>query len=120
MTDQIDHAIVITGSGSGVGAATARVSRPGAGILVRTGETHYRRGRGANRAGSGGAATVGLCRNLARQDAAQRDRRGAPGNSAEVDSLIHVAGYPVQRLQDRRGQGRRLLQAIPLAFYRLV
>ena len=122
MTDRIDQAIVITGSGSGIGAATARrLARPGAGILVHAKENES--GVAAVRAEleAAGAKTAGLCLALAENDAPGKIVAAARQAFGRVDSLIHVAGYPVRGgFTTGEAEAAACFDAIPLAFYRLV
>ena len=123
MAGDIEKGIIITGSGSGIGAATARrLARPGTGILVHAKENQRGVDETADALEALGACTVRLCGDVG--DVAVLDAIVERAEKAfgRIDSLIHVAGYP------RRGGFARELDAaaetcfddIPLAFYRIV
>ena len=79
------EAIVITGSGSGIGAATARrLARPGVSILVHAKENEAGVAAVRSELEALGCRTEGLCLDLAEQDAAAKSsqrRAGASGAS---------------------------------------
>lgn len=122
MKHPVERAIVITGSGSGIGAATARrLAGAGTGILVHAKDNEKGVREVQRELEARGAVTAGLCADLADADAADEVVAQAMSAFGRIDSLIHVAGYPV-----RGGFGADLtsaaecFDAIPLAFYRLV
>jgi NAD(P)-dependent dehydrogenase (short-subunit alcohol dehydrogenase family) len=118
----VEKAIVITGSGSGIGAATARrLAGPGIGLLIHakdnaTGVDAVQRELDAK-----GAATTGLCADLAEDGTADRIIDRAIAAFGRVDVLIHVAGYPVRGgFSADQASAAACFEATPLAFYRLV
>lgn len=122
MAHAIERSIIITGSGSGIGAATARrLAGPGIGILVHAKENE--RGvadmcRELERAGS---ATTGLCADLADPEAPHSIVDRARAAFGRIDALIHVAGFPVLGGFEAEPEvAQECFAAIPLAFYRLV
>lgn len=122
MAHAIERSIIITGSASGIGAATARrLAGPGIGILVHAKENE--RGvadvcRELERAGS---VTTGLCADLADPEAPRVIIERARAAFGRIDALIHVAGFPVMGGFGAEPEvAQECFAAIPLAFYRLV
>lgn len=96
MAAQLDRSIVITGSGSGIGAATARrLAAPGTGILVHAKDNETGVATVARELEAKGAVTTGFCADLAEEHAADRVIDRAIGSFGRIDALLHVAGYPV-------------------------
>jgi 3-oxoacyl-[acyl-carrier protein] reductase len=122
MAKDIDTAIVITGSGSGIGAATARrLAGPGVGILVHAKDNAKGVEAVQRELAAKGAQTDGLCADLATPDAGDRIVERAVGAFGRIDMLIHVAGYPVMGGFDADlASADECFHAIPLAFYRMV
>ena len=116
------EAIVITGSGSGVGAATARrLARPGVSILVHAKENEAGVAAVRSELEALGCRTEGLCLDLAEQDAAAKIITAARRSFGRIDQLIHVAGFPVRGgFAASEAEAAECFDAIPLAFYRLV
>ncbi len=118
----MERSIIITGSASGIGAATARrLAKPGTGILIHAKDNA--KGVASVRAeiGAAGSETIGICGDLADASVAE----GIVGKAREafgpVDTLIHVAGYPVMGgFAGAMEDAESCFAAIPLAFYRLV
>src|SRR5512145_1629804 len=97
MKHSVERSIVITGSGSGIGAATARrLACPGIGILVHAKDNAKGVDEVQRELQAKGAVTVSLCADLAESDAADKVIDQAIASFGRVDSLIHVAGYPVR------------------------
>jgi NAD(P)-dependent dehydrogenase (short-subunit alcohol dehydrogenase family) len=122
MKHSVERSIVITGSGSGIGAATARrLACPGIGILVHAKDNAKGVDEVQRELQAKGAVTVSLCADLAESDAADKVIDQAIASFGRVDSLIHVAGYPVRGGFDAdQASAAECFDAIPLAFYRLV
>lgn len=122
MKHAVERAIVITGSGSGIGAATARrLAGAGTGILVHAKDNAKGVGEVQRELEAKGAVTVGLCADLAEADAADRVIETATTSFGRIDALIHVAGYPVRGgFEADQAVAAECFDAIPLAFYRLV
>ncbi|HWA45395.1 MAG TPA: SDR family NAD(P)-dependent oxidoreductase [Hypericibacter adhaerens] len=122
MAVPVERSIVITGSASGIGAATARrLAKRGVGILIHAkgneaGVATLRReleGRGV--------LTEGLCADLAEPHAADQIVDRALSAFGRIDSLIHVAGFPVMGgFEADLKAAEACFDAIPLSFYRLV
>src|SRR5262245_42160177 len=91
----LQRGIIITGSGSGIGAATARrLAGPGVGILVHAKENQRGVDAVAAELESKGAKTVRLCGDVADADLVSRMVEGAADAFGRIDTLIHVAGFP--------------------------
>ncbi len=122
MKHAVERSIVITGSGSGIGAAAARrLARPGVGILVHAKDNVKGVDEVQRELQAKGAVTAGLCADLAEADAADKIIDQAIASFGRVDSLIHVAGYPVRGgFEAEQASAAECFDAIPLAFYRLV
>ena len=122
MTTSIDRGILITGSGSGIGAATARrLAAPGVGILVHAKENAAGVAEIRHELEARGAVTAGLCADLTDPEAPARIVDLAVTSFGRIDSLIHVAGYPVGGgFTASEAQAEACFEGIPLAFYRLV
>lgn len=121
MKHAVERSIVITGSGSGIGAATARrLAGPGVGILVHAKDNAKGVDEVQRELQAKGAVTAGLCADLAEDDAADKVIDEAIASFGRVDSLIHVAGYPVRGgFEAAQATAAECFDAIPLAFYRL-
>ena len=122
MAAQLDRSIVITGSGSGIGAATARrLAKPGTGILVHAKDNETGVAEVARELEAKGAVTAGFCADLAEETAADRIIDRALESFGRIDALLHVAGYPVGGgFGADQASAEECFHAIPLAFYRLV
>lgn len=122
MAQGIDRSIIITGSASGIGAATARrLAGPGIGILVHAKENETGVSGMRRELEQAGCATTGLCADLAEPDAPEMIIERARAAFGRVDALIHVAGFPVQGgFETEPEVAEACFAAIPLAFYRLV
>jgi len=122
MASDIERAIVITGSGSGIGAATARrLAAPGTAILVHAKENTRGVSEVARELAAKGAVTAELCADLAETDAADRIIDRALESFGRIDALLHVAGYPVRGgFGADQASAEECFHAIPLAFFRLV
>jgi NAD(P)-dependent dehydrogenase (short-subunit alcohol dehydrogenase family) len=123
MTRAVQRGILITGSGSGIGAATARrLAGPGIGILVHARQNQAGVDAVADELEARGAQTVRLCGDVADADVVTQIVYQTAAVFGRIDVLIHVAGLP------RRGgfscdlelEAEHCFDAIPLAFYRLV
>lgn len=122
MARAIERSIIITGSGSGIGAATARrLAGPGIGILVHAKENERGVADMCRELEQAGSATTGLCADLADPDAPLSIVDRARAAFGRVDALIHVAGFPVRGGFEAEPEvAQECFAAIPLAFYRLV
>jgi NAD(P)-dependent dehydrogenase (short-subunit alcohol dehydrogenase family) len=122
MEHSVERAIVITGSGSGIGAATARrLAGPGSGILVHAKDNADGVVDVQRELETKGAVSAGLCADLAKPGAAERIIARAMTAFGRIDALIHVAGYPVRGgFGADQASAAECFDAIPLAFYRLV
>ena len=122
MKHAVERSIVITGSGSGIGAATARrLAGPGVGILVHAKDNAKGVDEVQRELQAKGAATASLCADLAEADAADKIIDQAITSFGRIDALIHVAGYPVRGgFEADQAIAAECFDAIPLAFYRLV
>lgn len=122
MKHAVERSIVITGSGSGIGAAAARrLAGPGVGILVHAKDNVKGVDEVQRELQAKGAVTAGLCADLAEADAADKIIDQAIARFGRVNSLIHVAGYPVRGgFEADQASAAECFDAIPLAFYRLV
>ena len=92
------RSILITGSGSGIGAATARrLARPGVGLLIHA--LHNRTGCEAVAAElrDKGAETIVLLGDLAEKDTAAKLVECAVVSFGGFDVLIANAGFPDRR-----------------------
>jgi len=117
----VDRSIVITGSASGIGAATARrLAGPGVGILVHAKENEAGVAAMCSELERAGAVTTGLCADLADPEAPQKIIARARSAFGRVDALIHVAGFPVRGGFEAEPEvAQECFAAISLAFYRL-
>lgn len=122
MAQGIDRSIIVTGSASGIGAATARrLAGPGVGILVHAKENETGVAAMCAELDRAGAATTGLCADLADPEAPQMIVDRARSVFGRIDALIHVAGFPVRGgFATEPDIAQECFAAIPLAFYRLV
>lgn len=122
MAERIERVFVITGSGSGIGAATARrLAKPGTAILVHAKENANGVAEVKRELAAKGAIADGLCADLAEPNAADRIIDCAIDAFGRVDALIHVAGYPVGGgFSADQASAEECFNATPLAFYRLV
>jgi len=122
MEHSIERAVVITGSGSGIGAATARrLAGPGVGILVHAKDNASGVDAVQRELAAKGSVTAGLCEDLAEPGAADRIIARTMSAFGRIDALIHVAGYPVRGgFGADKASAAECFDAIPLAFYRLV
>jgi 3-oxoacyl-[acyl-carrier protein] reductase len=122
MAQAVSRGIIVTGSASGIGAATARrLAGPGVGILVHAKANEAGVAAVSRELEAMGAATVGLCADLAVPDAAGRIVDRAHEAFGRIDALIHVAGFPVRgAFATGEAEAEACFQAIPLAFYRMV
>ena len=118
----MERSIVITGSASGIGAATARrLAKPGTGILIHARENADGIASVRAEIEAAGSKTVGVCGDLADAGVATEIIARAREAFGRVDALIHVAGYPVVGGFGRETEdAESCFEAIPLAFYRLV
>lgn len=118
----MDRSIIITGSGSGIGAATARrLAKPGVGILVHAKDNTEGVASVCRELEAAGANAVGICGDLANPKTPAELIASARRNFGPIDSLIHVAGFPVMGGFDASiEEAEACFDAIPLAFYRLV
>lgn len=121
MAHAIERSIVITGSASGIGAATARrLARPGIGILVHAKENESGVAAMCSELDRAGAATTGLCIDLADPEAPRMILDRARAAFGRIDALVHVAGFPVQGgFAAEPEVAQECFAAIPMAFYRL-
>lgn len=119
---RVERGIVITGSASGIGAATARrLARPGAGILVHAKENDQGVAAVRRELEAKGAATTGLIADLAEPEAPQRIVEAAVAAFGRIDALLYVAGFPVRGgFSTKIAEAEECFDAIPLAFYRMV
>jgi NAD(P)-dependent dehydrogenase (short-subunit alcohol dehydrogenase family) len=117
----IDRAIIITGTGSGIGAATARrLAGTGIGILVHAKENETGIAAMCDELSRLGAATTALCADLADPAAPQLIVDRARSAFGRIDALVHVAGFPVMGgFEAEADVAQECFAAIPLAFYRL-
>lgn len=122
MAPPIDRGILITGSGSGIGAATARrLATPGTGILVHAKENAAGVADVRRELEARGAVTAGICADLAEPGAPARIVDLAVASFGRINSLIHVAGYPIKGgFTTSEAEAEACFDGIPLAFYRLV
>ena len=122
MAHAINRSFVITGSASGIGAATARrVAGHGVGILVHAKENETGISAMCSELERAGAVTTGLCADLANPEAPQMIVDHARSVFGRIDALIHVAGFPVKGgFETEPDVAQECFTAIPLAFYRLV
>jgi NAD(P)-dependent dehydrogenase (short-subunit alcohol dehydrogenase family) len=118
----MERSIIITGSASGIGAATARrLAKPGTGILIHAKDNA--KGVASVRAEieAAGSQTIGVCGDLAKPGVADGIVVEARQAFGRIDALIHVAGYPVLGgFGSEMDEAESCFDAIPLAFYRLV
>ena len=118
----MERSIIITGSASGIGAATARrLAKPGTGILIHAKDNA--KGVAAIRAEleAAGSETIGVCGDLADASVAEGLVTRAREAFGPIDALIHVAGYPVMGgFAGTMEDAENCFAAIPFAFYRLV
>jgi 3-oxoacyl-[acyl-carrier protein] reductase len=118
----MERSIIITGSGSGIGAATARrLAKAGVGILIHARDNE----RGVTdvqaEARALGAETVGVCGDLGDPCVSEEITSRARKAFGRIDALIHVAGFPVLGgFSQEVEEAEKCFEAIPLAFYRLV
>lgn len=119
---KVSRGIIVTGSASGIGAATARrLAAPGVGILVHAKANEKGVASVAQELEALGAMTTGLCADLAEPDAAGRIIERAEQAFGRIDALIHVAGFPVRgAFATGEAEAEACFQAIPLAFYRMI
>jgi NAD(P)-dependent dehydrogenase (short-subunit alcohol dehydrogenase family) len=118
----IERSIVITGSASGIGAATARrLAAPGTAILIHAKENESGVAKLRRELEEKGVVTEGLCADLAESHAADQIIDRAMSAFGRIDCLIHVAGFPVMGgFEAHQATAEACFDAIPLAFYRLV
>lgn len=119
----IERGIIITGSGSGIGAATARrLAGPGVGILVHAKENQRGVDAVAAELEAKGAKTLRLCGDVADADLVARMVDRAADTFGRIDTLIHVAGFPRRGgfAAELEADAEHCFDAIPMAFYRLV
>lgn len=122
MAKAIERAIVITGSASGIGAATARrLAGPGTAILIHAKENEAGVARLRRELEERGVVTEGLCADLTESHAADQIIDRAMSAFGRIDCLIHVAGFPVMGgFEADQAAAEDCFNAIPLSFYRLV
>ena len=119
----IQRGIIITGSGSGIGAATARrLAGPGTGILVHAKENQSGVDAVAAELAAKGSKTLRLCGDIADADVIARMVGQAAEAFGRIDTLIHVAGFPRRGgfAAELEADAEHCFDAIPMAFYRLV
>jgi NAD(P)-dependent dehydrogenase (short-subunit alcohol dehydrogenase family) len=98
MPASVDRAVVVTGSGSGIGAAICRrLAAPGVAILVHA--KHNREGveRVAAEVRAAGAQAITMLGDLAQPETGARLVRDAAGAFGRLDVLIANAGFPDRR-----------------------
>lgn len=123
MPSDIQRGIIVTGSGSGIGAATARrLAGPGVGILVHAKENRHGVSAVATELEAKGAKTVQLCGDIADPAVISEIIDRTAGAFGRIDALIHVAGFPWRGgfAEDLEPAAAHCFDAIPMAFYRLV
>lgn len=121
MGKSVTRSIVITGSASGIGAATARrLAAKGVGMLIHAKDNEKGVAAVEKELQAKGVQTVGLCADLAETDAANKVIDLAVESFGRIDALLHVAGFPVRGgFATEDAEAEEAFQAIPLAFYRL-
>lgn len=121
MSPVVSRGIVITGSASGIGAATARrLAAPGTGILVHAKENAPGVAAVEAELRAKGVTTVGLVADLADAEAPRQIIELAAATFGRIDALIHVAGFPVRGgFATSAAEAEACFDAIPLAFYRM-
>jgi NAD(P)-dependent dehydrogenase (short-subunit alcohol dehydrogenase family) len=119
----IQRGIIITGSGSGIGAATARrLAGPDTGILIHAKENQRGVDAIAAEIEAKGAKTLRLLGDVADGDFLSRMVDEAGAAFGRIDTLIHVAGFPIRGgfAKELEADAEHCFDAIPMAFYRLV
>ena len=123
MGDQVERAILITGSGSGIGAATAkRLAAPGAGILVHAKGNASGVDDVARCLEEKGATTAKICADLTNPGAADEIVELAIAKFGRLDVIIHAAGYPLRSgFSTENAQAmEQCFGTIAFSFYHLV
>lgn len=120
--EAMDRSIIITGSGSGIGAATARrLAKPGTGILIHAKDNAAGVAAVCQELKAAGVQAIGICGDLAKPDTSAEIVASARDKFGPINTLVHVAGFPVMGGFDAPvEEAEACFDAIPLAFYRLV
>jgi NAD(P)-dependent dehydrogenase (short-subunit alcohol dehydrogenase family) len=118
----VSRAVLVTGSGSGIGAAIVRrLAGPGVGILIHA--RHNRAGcaRAAREAEAKGARTRVVLADLAKPGAGAKLVKAAAKAFGRLDVLVSNAGFPSRRVigEMERGELDHLFAAMLGGFFDL-